>query len=43
MRHHGDLGTLPPQRWPVWLLVQPHLKQDAAIRAVFDWVRDCFD
>ena len=26
----------------VWLLVQPHLKNDAATRTVIDWIRDCF-
>lgn len=26
----------------VWLLVQDHLKQDPAARAVIDWLRECF-
>ena len=26
----------------VWLLVQPHLKDDRATRIVIDWVKDCF-
>ena len=26
----------------VWLLVQPHLKDDAATRSVIDWIRRCF-
>ncbi|WP_421722909.1 LysR family transcriptional regulator [Bauldia sp.] len=31
-----------PVRREAWLLIQSHLKQDAATRAVIDWVRDCF-
>lgn len=31
-----------PQRRSVWLLMQSHLKHDAATRAIIDWVRDCF-
>ena len=26
----------------VWLLLQPHLKDDPGARIVVDWVRDCF-
>ncbi len=26
-----------------WLLIQPHLKKDAAARTVADWIVDCFD
>jgi len=35
-------ATLLPRRRDVWLLVQNHLKRDAAARVVIDWVRDCF-
>ncbi len=35
-------ATRLPQPRAVWLLVQSHLKQDAATRAVIDWIRDCF-
>jgi DNA-binding transcriptional LysR family regulator len=35
-------ATLLPKRRDVWLLVQNHLKRDAAARAAIDWVRDCF-
>jgi DNA-binding transcriptional LysR family regulator len=35
-------ATLLPGRRDVWLLVQNHLKRDPAVRAVIDWVRDCF-
>ncbi len=31
-----------PESRGVWLLVQSHLKTDAATRAVIDWIRDCF-
>ena len=31
-----------PQARGVWLLVQPHLKNDPATRTVIDWIRDCF-
>ena len=31
-----------PDSRSAWLLVQPHLKQDAATRAVIDWIRGCF-
>lgn len=31
-----------PQTREIWLLVQPHLKDDAATRAVIDWIRSCF-
>ena len=34
--------TLLPKRRDVWLLVQNHLKRDAAARAAIDWVRQCF-
>ena len=30
------------RRREVWLLVQNHLKRDAAARLVIDWIRDCF-
>jgi DNA-binding transcriptional LysR family regulator len=35
-------ATLLPQRREVWLLVQNHLKRDAAARVVIDWIRDAF-
>jgi len=35
------VSKLPQQR-AVWLLMQPHLKNDAATRSVIDWVRACF-
>jgi DNA-binding transcriptional LysR family regulator len=35
-------ATLLPRRRDVWLLVQNHLKRDAAARVVIDWVRGCF-
>jgi len=35
-------ATPLPQTRDVWLLVQNHLKRDAAARLVIDWVRDCF-
>jgi len=35
------LTPLPRGR-EAWLLVQPHLKQDRAIRAVIGFIRDCF-
>jgi DNA-binding transcriptional LysR family regulator len=35
-------ATLLPRRRDVWLLVQNHLKRDAATRVVIDWVRDSF-
>jgi DNA-binding transcriptional LysR family regulator len=35
-------ATLLPRRRDVWLLVQNHLKRDAAARVVIDWVRDSF-
>ena len=34
--------TLLPKRRDVWLLVQNHLKRDAATRVTIDWVRHCF-
>ncbi len=30
------------RRRELWLLVQNHLKRDAAARLVIDWIRDCF-
>ncbi len=30
------------RRRELWLLVQNHLKRDAAARIVIDWIRDCF-
>lgn len=30
------------RRREMWLLVQNHLKRDAAARLVIDWIRDCF-
>jgi len=35
-------ATLLPKRRDVWLLVQNHLKRDAAARVSIDWVRACF-
>lgn len=35
-------ATLLPKRRDVWLLVQNHLKRDAATRVTIDWVRACF-
>lgn len=35
-------ATLLPERREAWLLVQPHLKRDAAARVVIDWIRDAF-
>lgn len=35
-------AALLPKRRDVWLLVQNHLKRDAATRATIDWVRACF-
>jgi DNA-binding transcriptional LysR family regulator len=35
-------ATLLPRRRDVWLLVQNHLKRDAAARVTIDWVRHCF-
>jgi DNA-binding transcriptional LysR family regulator len=35
-------ATLLPKGREVWLLVQNHLKRDAAARIVIDWIRDCF-
>jgi DNA-binding transcriptional LysR family regulator len=35
-------ATLLPRDRDVWLLVQNHLKRDAAARVVIDFVRDCF-
>jgi DNA-binding transcriptional LysR family regulator len=31
-----------PRRRDVWLLVQGHLRRDAAARIVIDWIRECF-
>jgi DNA-binding transcriptional LysR family regulator len=36
-------ATLLPKRRDVWLLVQNHLKRDAATRVTIDWVRSCFE
>ncbi|MFB9264346.1 LysR family transcriptional regulator [Bradyrhizobium erythrophlei] len=35
-------ATLLPKRRDVWLLVQNHLKRDAATRVTIDWIRTCF-
>jgi DNA-binding transcriptional LysR family regulator len=35
-------ATLLPKRRDVWLLVQNHLKRDAATRVTIDWIRACF-
>lgn len=35
-------ATLLPRHRDVWLLVQNHLKRDAAARVVIDYLRDCF-
>ncbi|VIO76730.1 LysR family transcriptional regulator [Bradyrhizobium ivorense] len=35
-------ATLLPKRRDAWLLVQNHLKHDAAARVTIDWVRACF-
>lgn len=35
-------ATLLAKRRDVWLLVQNHLKRDAATRVTIDWVRHCF-
>jgi DNA-binding transcriptional LysR family regulator len=35
-------ATLLPRHRDVWLLVQNHLKRDAAARVVIDYIRDCF-
>ena len=35
-------ATLLPKRRDVWLLVQNHLKRDAATRVTIEWVRSCF-
>ena len=35
-------ATLFPRHRDVWLLVQNHLKRDAAARVVIDYLRDCF-
>ncbi|MGY4307662.1 DNA-binding transcriptional LysR family regulator [Bradyrhizobium sp. USDA 4369] len=34
--------TQLPRRRDVWLLVQTHLKRDAAARIVIGWLRECF-
>ena len=36
-------ATPLPRSRDVWLLVQNHLRRDAAARLVIDWVRDCFE
>ncbi len=35
-------ATPLPKGREIWLLVQNHLKRDAAARIVIDWIRDCF-
>jgi DNA-binding transcriptional LysR family regulator len=35
-------ATLLPRHRDVWLLVQNHLKRDAAARVVIEWLRECF-
>lgn len=35
-------ATLLPKRRDAWLLVQNHLKRDAATRVTIDWIRHCF-
>lgn len=35
-------ATPLPRRRDVWLLVQNHLRRDAAARVVIDWIRVCF-
>ena len=39
---HRLRATLLPRRRDAWLLVQNHLKRDAATRVTIDWVRVCF-
>ncbi len=36
-------ATLLPRRRDIWLLVQNHLKRDAAARMAIDWLRECFE
>ncbi len=36
-------ATPLPRHRDVWLLVQNHLRRDAAARVVIDWIRDCFE
>ena len=36
------VSRLPKDR-DAWLLVQPHLKDDPATRAVIDWIKSCFE
>jgi DNA-binding transcriptional LysR family regulator len=36
-------ATLLPRRRDIWLLVQNHLKRDAAARMAIGWLRECFD
>ena len=36
------MATKLPRRRGAWLLVQPHLKNDVATRAVIDWIKACF-
>ena len=36
-------ATPLPRRRDVWLLVQNHLKRDAAARMAIDWLRECFE
>lgn len=35
-------AALLPKRRDAWLLVQNHLKRDAATRVTIDWIRHCF-
>lgn len=35
-------ATVLPRQRDVWLLVQNHLRRDAAARLAVDWLRDCF-
>jgi len=35
-------ATLLPKRRDAWLLVQNHLRRDAAARLAIDWIRGCF-
>lgn len=42
MRDDRLAVTELPDAREVWLLVQPHLKDDGATRSVIDWIRRCF-
>ncbi len=35
-------ATQLPERRSAWLLIQPHLKNDAPTRAVVNWIKACF-